>query len=106
MTVPDDAVRAGADTLALGDTIAFSGTHWLVTAFHGPRIFLTAPGDTTAEPLIILQPVLTSAKDFAVLSREAPRTVVAHRGHELKALPAALRREVIRWERIVKEVLH
>ncbi|WP_233518095.1 hypothetical protein, partial [Streptomyces corynorhini] len=51
----------------LGDTITFSGARWLVTAFHGPRVFLTAPGDTTAEPLIILQPVLTSAKDFAVL---------------------------------------
>ncbi|MFH9471807.1 integrase [Streptomyces clavifer] len=104
--VPDGAVRDGADTLALGDTITFSGARWLVTAFHGPRVFLTAPGETTAEPLIILQPVLTSAKDFAVLNRAAPRTVVTHRGHELKALPAALRREVTRWERIVKEVLH
>ncbi|MEU3356320.1 integrase [Streptomyces sp. NPDC037389] len=106
MTAPHGAAPDGADTLALGDIITFSGARWLVTAFHGPRVFLTTPGDTTAEPLIILQPVLTSAKDFAVLSREAPRTVVAHRGHELKALPAALRREVTRWERIVKEVLH
>ncbi|MFB8073554.1 hypothetical protein [Streptomyces californicus] len=87
MTAPHGAAPDGADTLAIGDTITFSGARWLVTAFHGPRVFLTDPGDTTAEPLIILQPVLTSAKDFAVLSREAPRTVVAHRGHELKACP-------------------
>ncbi|MDI3390657.1 integrase [Streptomyces sp. B-S-A8] len=107
MTAQEGPVPAAADTLALGDTIRFSSADWLVTAFHGPRVFLTAAGGgEAAEPLIILQPALTCAKDFAVLDRAADRSVVTHRVHELQAIPAAMRREAERWERIVKEVLH
>lgn len=99
---------AAADSLALGDTVRFAGACWQVAAFNGPRVFLTPLGDgqATAEPLIILQPVLTSAADFAVESRAAPRTQLTGRASELQAIPAAMREAVTRWERIVKEVLH
>ncbi|MEU0354355.1 hypothetical protein [Streptomyces cyaneofuscatus] len=106
MRTRQDAAPAGADTLALGDIVSFRGGRWLVTAYQGAQVFLTAEPDTTIEPLIILQTVLTSAQDFAVLNRAAARTRITRRAHELQTVPTALRREVERWENIVKEVLH
>ncbi|MEV7061003.1 integrase [Streptomyces microflavus] len=106
MRARQDAVPVGADTLALGDIVSFHGVRWLVTAFQGARVFMAAERDAAVEPLIILQTALTSAQDFAILNRAARRTQITRRSHELQAVPTALRREVERWENIVKEVLH
>ncbi|MBV9025019.1 MAG: hypothetical protein JO362_14795 [Streptomycetaceae bacterium] len=101
---------AAADTLALGDTIRFRDGRWVVTAFHGPRLFLDAaeplePGEPV-EPLIILQTAVTSAPDFAVLNRAAPRSSLPGRLCEFRALPRDVRKAALAWERHVKEVLH
>ncbi|MER6145195.1 integrase [Streptomyces sparsogenes] len=106
----DSVAPAAADTLALGDTIRFRGGLWVVTAFHGPRLFLDAaepaePGEP-AEPLIILQTAVTSAPDFAVLNRAAPRSALPARLGEFRALPRDVRKAALMWERHVKEVLH
>ncbi|MFI2214804.1 integrase [Streptomyces sp. NPDC020141] len=105
------AVPAAADTIALGDTIRFRGAAWVVTAFHGPRLFLDVaepvePEEQPAEPLIILQTAVTSAPDFAVLNRAAPRSTLPGRIGEFHALPRDVRRTAEKWERHVKEVLH
>ncbi|MEI5595235.1 hypothetical protein [Streptomyces brasiliscabiei] len=106
----DAAAPAAADTIALGDTIRFRGADWVVTAFHGPRLFLDVaepaePGEP-AEPLIILQTAVTSAPDFAVLNRAAPRSRLPGRLGEFHALPRDVRKAAEKWERHVKEVLH
>ncbi|MER6610558.1 hypothetical protein ABT282_32780 [Streptomyces sp. NPDC000927] len=109
----DSVAPAAADTLALGDTIRFRGGRWVVTAFHGPRLFLDAaepaepaePGEPV-EPLIILQTAVTSAPDFAVLNRAAPRSTLPARIGEFHALPRDVRKAAEKWERHVKEVLH
>ncbi|MEV8628581.1 hypothetical protein [Streptomyces sp. NPDC051079] len=104
------SVSAVADTIALGDTIRFRGADWVVTAFHGPRLFLDAAEslepEELAEPLIILQTAVTSAPDFAVLNRAAPRSTLPGRIGEFHALPRDVRKAAERWERHVKEVLH
>ncbi|MEN8651687.1 hypothetical protein ABCR94_13930 [Streptomyces sp. 21So2-11] len=106
------AARPGADTLALGDTIRFRGARWTVTAFNGERLFLDPVGldpvgtAATAEPLVILQTAVTCAADFAVLDRAAPRSELPGRSGEFRSLPPAVRRDALRWERQVKEVLH
>lgn len=104
---------AAADTLALGDTIRFRGGLWVVTAFHGPRLFLDAaepaePAEQVeqVEPLIILQTAVASAPDFAVLNRAAPRSSLPGRLGEFRALPRDVRKTAHAWERHVKEVLH
>lgn len=98
---------AAADTLALGDTIRFRGALWVVTAFHGSRLFLDAAEPVEpVEPLIILQTAVTSAPDFAVLSRAAPRSSLPGRLGEFRALPRDVRKAALAWERHVKEVLH
>ncbi|MFH8349660.1 integrase [Streptomyces sp. NPDC018045] len=101
------AAPPAADTLALGDTIRFRGGLWVVTAFHGPRLFLDAaePAEP-AEPLIILQTAVTSAPDFAVLNRAARRSSLPGRLGEFRALPRDVRKAAEKWERHVKEVLH
>ncbi|MFE2326907.1 integrase [Streptomyces sp. NPDC059385] len=101
------AAPAAADTLALGDTIRFRGSVWVVTAFHGPRVFLDAVQPMEpAEPLIILQTAMTCAPDFAVLDRAAPRSTLPGRTAEFNALPREVRKAAEKWERHVKEVLH
>ncbi|WP_326763238.1 hypothetical protein OG978_47380 (plasmid) [Streptomyces sp. NBC_01591] len=98
---------AAADTLAVGDTIRFRGVAWVVTAFHGPRLFLDAAESAEpVEPLIILQTAVTSASDFAVLNRAAPRSSLPGRLGEFRALPKDVRKAALAWERHVKEVLH
>ncbi|MFJ6798889.1 integrase [Streptomyces sp. NPDC091268] len=101
------AAPAAADTLALGDTIRFRGALWVVTAFHGPRVFLDAAEPVEpVEPLIILQTAMTCAPDFAVLDRAAPRSTLPARIGEFSALPRDVRKAAEKWERHVEEVLH
>ncbi|MET8941826.1 integrase [Streptomyces rubiginosohelvolus] len=106
----DAAAPAAADTIAVGDTVRFRGADWVVTAFHGPRLFLDVAEpmepEEPAEPLIILQTAVTSAPDFAVLNRAAPRSTLPGRIGEFHALPRDVRKAAEKWERHVKEVLH
>ncbi|MEU3568807.1 hypothetical protein AB0E96_10340 [Kitasatospora sp. NPDC036755] len=97
---------AGADSLALGDTVRFRGASYTVTAFHGQRVLLDACESVEGNPLIILQAALTSAPDFAVTGRSAPRTELVSRTGEFAALPKDVRKAALEWERHVKQVLH
>nr|BFD96360.1 DDE-type integrase/transposase/recombinase [Kitasatospora sp. Xyl93] len=102
-----DGAPAAADSIALGDTIRFRGSTWQVTAFHGPRLFLDAvPATPDADPLIILQTAVTSAGDFAVVDRAAPRSTLPDRPAEFRALAKDVRKDALVWEKHVKEVLH
>jgi hypothetical protein len=106
MTAPSSPAGAGADSLALGDTVRFRGASYTVTAFHGQRVLLESGESPEGDPLIIWQAALTWAPDFAVTNRAAPRTELASRTGEFAALPRDVRKAALEWERHVKQVLH